>query len=79
LTEDDQSPRAHVMPDKQAFGMLGGNLQQDLRWPFRLLSPLMDMLVRLSPRHCGCKVSDTTIWRTLCRMGLSLKEDRLRH
>jgi transposase len=34
----------------------------------------LDMLVRLFPRHGGRKVSDTTIWRTLCRMGMSLRK-----
>ena len=34
----------------------------------------LDMLLRLFPRHGGRKVSDTTIWRTLCRMGMSLKK-----
>lgn len=34
----------------------------------------LDALVRLFPRHGGRKVSDTTIWRTLCRMGMSLKK-----
>ena len=34
----------------------------------------LDKLVRLFPRHGGRKVSDTTIWRTLYRMGMSLKK-----
>lgn len=34
----------------------------------------LDKLVRLFPRHGGRRVSDTTIWRTLRRMGMSLKK-----
>ena len=34
----------------------------------------LDALVRVFPRHGERKVSDTTIWRTLCRMGMSLKK-----
>lgn len=34
----------------------------------------LEALVRLFLRHGGRKVSDTTIWRTLRRMGMSVKK-----